>query len=189
MRPSVERRATVATETAVIVPVPDAEPVVAEHRRQLDRAASWGVPAHLTVLYPFLPPSAIDRVALARLGAAVASVAAFECVFNRCDWFGEEVLWLAPEPDTPFRALTGAVWAEFPQHPPYGGAYREVVPHLTVGERRSGSTSALRAAEAAVELALPMKVCIARAVLIAGTQEPGSWRTVHELPLGAATTA
>jgi 2'-5' RNA ligase len=175
-----------ATETAVIVPVPDAEPVVAVHRRQLDRAASWGVPAHVTVLYPFLSPSDIDRAALARLGAALASVPEFE--FSRCDWFGEDVLWLAPEPDKPFRALTGAVWGAFPQHPPYAGAYSEVVPHLTVGERQSGSTSALRAAEAAVQVALPVRALINRAVLIAGTREPGSWRTVQEFWLAGVTT-
>jgi hypothetical protein len=38
------------TETAVIIPVSSAEPVVAEHRRRLDPSASWGVPAHVTVL-------------------------------------------------------------------------------------------------------------------------------------------
>jgi hypothetical protein len=49
-------------------------------------------------------------------------------VLGRCGWFGEHVLWPAPEPDTPFRALTSAVWGAFPRHPPYGGAHREVLP-------------------------------------------------------------
>lgn len=46
------------TQTAVIVPVPAAEALVGSHRRRLDRAAGWGVPAHVTVLYPFLHPEA-----------------------------------------------------------------------------------------------------------------------------------
>jgi hypothetical protein len=42
-------------ETALIVEVPAAEVVVGRHRAALDRAAALGVPAHLTVLYPFRP--------------------------------------------------------------------------------------------------------------------------------------
>jgi len=55
--------------------------------------------------------------------AAVASVPAFECTFARTRWFGEDVLWLAPEPDQPFRALTTALHRAFPQCPPFGGIY------------------------------------------------------------------
>ena len=60
-----------ATETAVVVPVPAAEPVVAGHRRRLDVAASWGVGAHVSVLYPFAPPSVVDDALIARLDAAL----------------------------------------------------------------------------------------------------------------------
>ncbi|WP_285683584.1 hypothetical protein [Actinoplanes sp. NBRC 103695] len=56
-----------ALETALIIPVPAAEPVLGAHRSRLDRAASWGVPAHVTVLYPFLPLSSIRTAARARL--------------------------------------------------------------------------------------------------------------------------
>lgn len=40
------------TETAVIIPSDAAESADAYHRRHLDVAASWGVPAHVSVLYP-----------------------------------------------------------------------------------------------------------------------------------------
>lgn len=36
-----------AWETALIIPVPAAEPVVGALRSRLDRAAAWGVPAHV----------------------------------------------------------------------------------------------------------------------------------------------
>jgi hypothetical protein len=94
------------TQTALIVAVPDLERAVAEHRRRLDVAASWGVPAHVTVLYPFVPPDAIDAELIAGLGEALASVEPFDCEFSRSQWFGEDVVWLAPDPDQPFRALT-----------------------------------------------------------------------------------
>jgi len=49
-----------ATESALIVPVPEAEPVVGEFRASLDRCAGWGVPAHVTVIYPFRAPDRLD---------------------------------------------------------------------------------------------------------------------------------
>jgi hypothetical protein len=36
-------------------------------------------------------------------------------------WFGQEVVWLVPQPAGPFRALTRAVAAAFPDYPPYDG--------------------------------------------------------------------
>jgi hypothetical protein len=103
-----------AAQSAVLVPVPEAERAVGGHRHRLDRAAARGVPAHVTVLYPFVPPSAITATVIAGLAGAVGSVSAFECEFAATAWFGEEVVWLAPRPDEPFRALTRAVSAAFP---------------------------------------------------------------------------
>ncbi|MGZ4546029.1 MAG: 2'-5' RNA ligase family protein [Blastococcus sp.] len=174
------------TQTAVLVLVPEAEHAVGAHRAHLDVAASWGVPAHLSVVYPFVPPADVDDDVLSRLAAAVGTVPAFECVFSRTEWFGDDVLWLAPEPDAPFRELVRAVVAAFPAHQPYGGLYVEPTPHLTVGELRLGSAAELTAAERAVREQLPLRARIDRAVLLAGRPEPASWRGVAELPLGSS---
>jgi hypothetical protein len=48
--------------------------------------------------------------------------------------FGSEVLYLAPEPDGPFRDLTAAICKRYPERPPYGGKYADVIPHLTVAQ-------------------------------------------------------
>jgi 2'-5' RNA ligase len=177
------------TETAVIVAVPAAEAVVDPYRQRLDSAAPWGVPAHVTVLYPFLPPEAVDEEALAALAAAVRSVPAFECSFADTEWFGADVLWLRPEPSEPLRQLTRAVWSAFPEHPPYAGVHDVITPHLTVGERavaeRDGAgIAALRQAEVHLRLALPLQQRIDSAMLIAGSPAPRAWRTLHRLPLG-----
>jgi 2'-5' RNA ligase superfamily len=127
-----------ASESAVLVPFPEAERVVSPHRSRLDGAAALGVPAHVTVLYPFVPPPAITPSVVDALAVAVASVSAFGCEFGATEWFGEEVLWLAPRPDAPFLALTRAVCAAFPGYRPYGGAHADPVPHLTVGDRPAG---------------------------------------------------
>jgi 2'-5' RNA ligase len=173
------------SESCLLVPVPEAEPAVGRLRGRLDRAAAWGVPAHVTILYPFVLPGAITSEVIDLAAAAVASVPAFECTFARTRWFGEDVLWLAPEPDQPFRALTTALHGAFPQCPPFGGIYPDVVPHLTIGDRPPGGPATLEAAEAEVWPALPVRTLVSRAWLMTGTQAAASWRVAAELPLGA----
>jgi 2'-5' RNA ligase len=173
-----------ASETALIVPVPAAEPAVSPFRALLDPAATWGVPAHVTVLYPFLAPDRIDDDVLANVGRLVAAVPRFEVAFTHVEWFGDTVVWLAPVPDGPFRDLTAAVWNRFPEAPPYGGAYADIVPHLTIGQADS-RPELIRAADA-VSAHVPIVTTVEVVRLIAGTPDPGSWHTLREFGLGAA---
>ena len=174
------------SQTAVIVPVAAAEPVVGQHRATLDVASAWGVPAHVTVLYPFAPPARVDTRLCEALQTAIASVSAFDCTFADVGWFGQDVLWLAPSPSETFRDLTRAVLAAFPDFPPYGGAHEgEPTPHLTVGELAlAGSVERLRSVESDVLLSLPIASKVDVAWLIAGDEAAESWRLVHEFPLG-----
>jgi hypothetical protein len=48
------------TRSALIVTIPEAEEAVAPHRAQFDEAAAFGIPAHVTVLFPFMPPSEVN---------------------------------------------------------------------------------------------------------------------------------
>ena len=171
------------TQSALIVAVPAAEPAVAGLRARYDRAASWGVPAHITVLFPFLAPALIDDAVLATTFEAVASVPRFELTLRRTAWFGDKVLWLAPEPAEPLRALTTAVWQRFPQTPPYEGAFGDVVPHLTVADGHPREV--LAQVEHAVAAHLPIRQSVETVRLITGRREAGgTWHTVAELPLG-----
>lgn len=172
-----------ATETGIIVPVPVAEPVVGRYRRTMDHSAAWGVPAHVTVLYPFVEPNRIDKEVLAEIGAAIAEVRAFSCTFAQVEWFGEEVCWLAPEPDRSFRELTRAVWRRFPDCPPYRGLHPDSTPHLTIGSSDVVSRELLRQAAAGVRAGLPITATVDHACLLAGSDAPGSWRTVAEFAL------
>lgn len=162
--------------------IAEAEPAVGVHRARMDRAAAWGVPAHVTVLFPFMPPSDVGASVLERLAAAVSSVPSAAVVFARTRWFGTDVLWLAPEPPTVFTALTEAVVAAFPGWSPYGGEFDEVIPHLTVGDRMPYAD--LRAAEEEVRGALPIRAAVTTAELWAGSDEPASWSRVASFPLG-----
>jgi 2'-5' RNA ligase len=175
-------------ETALLVPVPAAEPAVGQHRAHLDEAARDGVPAHITVLYPFLPPAAIDETLLASLGSLFAGLATFEFTLDKVGWFGEEVVWLGPRDPAPFTALADLVFTAFPSCPPYGGRHTEVVPHLTIGH--VGGLQALRAAAESVCPCLPIEAAATEVILMAGPRPgipgapPGQWRIIATFPLG-----
>ena len=130
-------------QSALLLPVPAAEAAVGAHRARLDASARDGVPAHITVLYPFLPPAEIGPEVLAELARLFAAVPRFSFTLDQVRWFGESVVWLGPSDESPFRALTGLAVAAYPSCPPYRGAHEDVVPHLTIGHL--GDPAELRA--------------------------------------------
>lgn len=171
-----------ATASGIIVTVPAAEEAVARHRAQFDWSARRGVPAHVTVLYPFVPPSEIDTQVIEAVAVAVASVPRFSATWEATGWFGSEVLWLSPQPADSFRALASVVGAAFPAYPPYGGSYPDVTPHLTVGH--GVSEGQLREVEAQVLPHLPIRMDVTSAELWCGSDNTRSWHRVADLPLG-----
>jgi len=167
--------------SGLIVEVPESEFAVAQHREALDINARGGVPAHFTVLYPFLQPEQIDETVLAHLGTLFADVPAFDIALTHTSWFDSHVLWLAPEDPAPFRALTERVHAAYPDYPPFAGLYADVVPHLTVGHGEQLAEMAL--AEIDVKQHLPIR-STARAVTLMTQDEPdGAWTTAARFPL------
>ena len=125
-----------ADATALVVLVPEAEALVGTLRAAMDPSAADGMPAHVTVLYPFAPAARLSEHDVRHLGAVIGRVAAFDVRFRRTRRFRDAVLWLAPEPAAPFAQLTTTIEAAFPEWPPYGGAYDEPMPHLTVADAR-----------------------------------------------------
>ena len=101
-------------QSGLIVEIPEAEPAVARHRDRLDANALLGVPAHITVLFPFMPPKTIGPLALTELEHLFAEVSRFRFRLDHTDWFGDDALWLAPRDPGPFRALTHRVFQAFP---------------------------------------------------------------------------
>jgi hypothetical protein len=121
--------------TALIVPVTEA-------------AAYYdlpnGVPAHVTILFPFADAAAVDEASVAEL---VGRFRAFDFTLDRLEHFEDGTAWLRPVPSAPFVDLTAAVMERFPGHAPYEGAFDEVIPHVTVTREDAQLPIACRATE------------------------------------------
>ena len=161
----------------VRVPVP---PSLDRLRRHDDRAASAGAPAHVTLLFPFMPVAELRtpvRRALAELAAAVEP---FEARFASVGRF-PGVVYLEPEPMGPFTALTEAIARRFPDYQPYDGAFDEVIPHLTLVE---SPTAPLDRIAATAQRHLPFTRRVATIeVLVEGPDE--RWRSHWRIMLGS----
>jgi 2'-5' RNA ligase len=167
--------------SALIIEIPEAEPVVAEPRSRLDRVAALGVPAHVTALFPFVPADSINKSVLYWVREVTAAVAPFDYRFTRTAWFDQHVLYLAPDPAEHFRELTERLWAAFPDCPPYGGQFDEVVPHLTIGE--GANVHDLLDAEGAVRAHGAVEGRAHRLTLMA-EGDTGRWSRLGYFPLG-----
>jgi 2'-5' RNA ligase len=176
-----------AEQSALLVLVPAAEPAVGKHRARLDASARDGVPAHLTVLYPFLPPGQIGDDELSALARLFAGFPSFDVTLDRVSWFGEQVVWLGPRDEVPFRALTSLVFAAYPACAPYGGRHADVIPHLTIGH--DAGPAVLRAAAEDVRPHLPISARATEVTLMAGPTPgnpetpPNQWSTIAAFPL------
>ena len=122
-------------ESALLIPVPEAEELVGEWRSLYDPSSAAGVPAHITLLYPFIPRTEITADTIEHLRAHFAKTRAFSFRFPTLARF-PGVVYLAPVPDRPIRRMIGRLVEKYPDYPPYSGRFDDVVPHLTIADRR-----------------------------------------------------
>jgi 2'-5' RNA ligase len=160
-----------ANRGALIIPAPEAEAHVSRVRALHDPVAALGVPAHLTVIFPFATPGELESE---ELRALFAGFAAFPYDLVGVGTFANGTVWLEPAPRQPFAALTEAVWRRWPRWPPYGGLHDQVIPHLTVSE---GPVD--------LSLAFPIR-CQAREVVWLEEGADRRWRPQARFALGPA---
>lgn len=140
-------------QSAVLIPVPAADSVVGRWRYLHDPVAAAGVPAHVTLVVPWLPPDEITPAELDELADELSEVKAFEFDLTHVDWFGRRVLWAAPEPARIFLELTRRVAERFGT-PPWDDEFDEVIPHLTIAHASDGVELVPIAADVAGRLPL-----------------------------------
>jgi 2'-5' RNA ligase len=169
-------------QTALVAEIPAAESIVGPHRALLDASTARGVPAHITILFPFVPVSRLGTAELSLLSELFAAVPAFDVRLDHTDWFDTSVLWIGPQDPAPFRDLTARVFAAFPDYPPYEGRFEEAVPHLTVGE--ACPVDSMRRAEDQIAGKLPVDERVTAVTLLAESSRGGQWATLATFALG-----
>jgi hypothetical protein len=127
-----QRMASQAT-TALVILVPEAEGLIKAFREKYDPAATEGMPAHVTVLYPFKTLEHIGEDVMAVLHGLFSHHPCLRSSLAALQRF-PTVLSLAPHPETPFQVLTRVVADRYPETPPYGGAFSDIVPQLTIAQ-------------------------------------------------------
>jgi 2'-5' RNA ligase len=165
--------------------VPEAEPCVAHLRERLDPAARRGLGAHVTILYPFAAPEAVNGDMLRRLAAVAGAAAPFRFALTHVARFPGTV-YLAPKPASRFIRLHEACAAAFPGE---GARARQpFVPHLSVARHAQGEDHDVEAELSATLKAQGPIQCLCRELVLMenGT---GRWRPIGVFPLGMPARA
>lgn len=164
-------------ESAILLEVPEAEPLVSALRLEGDVSASLGVPAHVTLLYPFVEEP--DPGIIEELRFFFAGVDGFPLRFSAVGEF-PEVVYLAPDQSAELAGLIEALARRWPGYPPYGGIFDEVVPHLTVVDTPDPDLRAR--ARAAVAGGLPVRSVASEASFWVH-EEDARWACLARFPL------
>ncbi|MHB9837203.1 2'-5' RNA ligase family protein [Paraburkholderia terrae] len=170
--------------SAFVVKVPAAESLVGDLRSRFDATAKVGVPAHITILFPFMAPDDITPVVVRQAQEALSVVPSFDFSFSGIGRFPTTTYLLA-SPADPFVALTTTLVKRFPAFRPYGGEHREIVPHLTVAQ---GDASDARVAAAEMEhrfrASPPVRTNCTTVALLEDSS--GRWEDMHIFTLPRA---
>ncbi|GAB3145189.1 2'-5' RNA ligase family protein [Amycolatopsis sp. NPDC004378] len=164
--------------TALVILLPDAEPVLAAARRVDPALVRPGLPAHVTALYPFLPDASLTDEVLAAVRSLAVDVAPAEvrlAEFVTAPGF-------AAIPTPSLQPVTDAACARWPDIPPYGGRFGPRPPaHVTVAMGGEDETLARVAGE--VRPLLPLNVRADALQLVALTER--GWEPRLEAPFSA----
>jgi len=171
-------------DTALICRVPESERYIARYRERYDPPARRNVPAHVTILYPFMAPEEIDAQVLERLAVVARGVRGFSYRLAETRRFAAS-LYLAPQPDNSFAALTAGVYREFPDYPPFAGKFTTVVPHVTVAHADEAQLCEIEV-ELRIALASGGGVAAHCREMILIENSSGRWEEVQAFPLGAS---
>ncbi|MFC7344976.1 2'-5' RNA ligase family protein [Saccharopolyspora griseoalba] len=167
-------------QTGVVIPVPEAQPLLAAVTERFPEAVRSGVPAHLSLLYPFVQADSLDDHVITELTSIFAEQAPLPVKFAACHRRGAFVA-LRPEPSDGVEALASAVQRRWPDVVPYEGRY-DADPHLTVAMHTTEERAAIIERELVPEW-VPLSAELREAWLV---EFDGQWHLRHRLTLGSS---
>jgi 2'-5' RNA ligase len=150
-------------------------------RRRHVFSATLGVPAHATLLHPFIEPEELRPAVRRRLREVAADHRPFDYRLDRmAEW--PDAIYVAVDPVEPFVRLQRDLQAAFPDWPIYGaGADFEFEPHITVADGAGKLEPGIRDDPAWRALPLAAR---AEAIDVIATRPDGRWRLIWRIPLG-----
>lgn len=165
-----------------MIEVDAVEHLVGHWRRRYDPSSRQGVPAHITVLYPFQEPASIDQHTMAALSRLAASVERSPFTLSAVEEF-PGVVWLRPSPDEWFREFTRMLTGRFPECRPYRGAFPDPQPHLTVGQFTDADAQQRMhlAFHSEIAAMLPLQ-CHATMLSLYVSDSSGAWSLANRFP-------
>lgn len=166
--------------SGLVLLVPELAPLIDDIRARHDPAWRQGMPAHVTVLYPFMDPVKIGPTQRGRLAEVLRSFPAFDLTFAGIGRF-PEALWAAPAPAETVVAMVRAVAAAFPDYPPYRGQFETIIPHVTVAQGDGLDLGALEP-ELRRRLEAPVTARVSSVALFTTVRR--RWREVDRFLLG-----
>jgi hypothetical protein len=138
----------------------------AAHRELYPERIAENIPLSLTLLYPWIPAEEVTPADVEELRSFFAVRPPLEFDLVRVDEFPGIVAYAAPEPDDELRATKRALWAKYPEYPPYGRPGGDPPPHCTLGRFEGPSPITLDQAKARVEPLLPVHCVVEEATLM-----------------------
>lgn len=114
----------------MLIPVPAATTLRRECTKLLGDVTSEDVPAHITILYPFLPIERLTPDVITALAEIISTQSVLTVRMTAFERF-PRLLYLNPEPNEWVNRLIAGVAARWPETPPYEGAY-DPIPHITL---------------------------------------------------------
>ncbi len=167
--------------SALVIEVPQAEELVGPFRQKHDPVAPLGMPAHVTVLFPFVDVEEICEELLAELWEHYSRIPRFTFALPRLGQFSD-VLFLVPAPREPLDHLIDVTCERYPEYPPYGGTVEKPDPHLTIAHAEDPAELARICTEVeALMSAEIIEVEVCEVSLM--THEEGKWRRRQVFPL------
>lgn len=158
------------------------------HRELYPERIPEHIPFSLTLLYPWLPVAQVSEADLERLSSFFANRPPLEFDLTHVAEFPGIVAYAVPEPDDELRATMRALWALYPQCPPYGRRGFDPPPHATLTRYANPINASLEQVKARVGPLLPVRCLITEATL-QEEYELDRMRVLETFPFGGQNPA
>jgi hypothetical protein len=171
-------------QTSITLVLEHVDPELAvAHRELYPERIPEHIPFSLTLLYPWLPAAEVTEGELERMRLFFRARPPLEFQLTRVTEFAGLVAYAVPEPDGELRETMRALWAMYPQCPPYGRPGSDPPPHATLTRYANPDNASFEQAKERVEPLLPVN-CLVTEVTLQEEYELDRMRVRATFPLG-----